>query len=499
MRILNWLDTELFGVIGWTMIHSLWQCLGLLALLKLVLGVADLRRSAVRYAIAAGVMVVAAGLVAGTFWWEWRRMIGEGGVVAGAAGTGPALGVRGVPATGAGPIGPVLSWLERCCPWLALAWFFGMFFYMGRLAYSGFVLLRLRRSPGLAMPEVAARLSWLQGRMGFGREVRLIVTDGVAEPLTFGLLRSVIVMPLHYVSQAPVDQLDMILAHELAHIRRRDYVVNLFQCVLDGILFFNPFFRRISAAVREEREYCCDDEAAALVGDKQVMALALAQLRLTTAGMRLTLQAMPPRQAFFKRVSRLVDPVDGPRLSLRAVGSWVFLAAVISVGFVRCSHAILGSVALPGDGVPLMQRLWDNQAGYNERVYYYQQGGQNHELFLVNEEGRRLRPVYGYIDGKLLSAADLTKITVLVEKQLQVVQIIGRANEKSVTSIAGQVRAAMARYEEDAKQIPWDVKQHELLTRIVVNRQYTTEDRAEMAELLKGRNSVQVSGVNTVQ
>src|SRR5258707_2694271 len=83
----------LFSVIGWTIIHSLWQCLGLLAGLKLFLGLTDVRRSAIRYAAALGVLILAMGAMLGTFLWEWRGF--WGGVGGGWGGGGVGLGGGG--------------------------------------------------------------------------------------------------------------------------------------------------------------------------------------------------------------------------------------------------------------------------------------------------------------------------------------------------------------------------------------------------------------------
>jgi hypothetical protein len=158
MQVTTWFNKELFTVVGWTMIHSLWQCLGLLALQKLLLGFADLRRSALRYAMSLGVLALAAVVVMVTFCWEWRRLMGGSGLPGIPAEMGalvPML-VGGVDAKG-----PVYSLLEQCCPWLAFGWLMGMTFYIGRLLYSGFVLRGLRRSPGLAVPGVDSR-RWIR-------------------------------------------------------------------------------------------------------------------------------------------------------------------------------------------------------------------------------------------------------------------------------------------------------------------------------------------------
>jgi hypothetical protein len=140
MFLTTWLNAGLLRVIGWTIIHSLWQCLGLLALLKLFFSVMPLRRSGLRYGAAIGMLGLAVfgGLL--TFVWEYR-VLGGGGS---GAGLGRVDGVGAVAAGGsiveapmAGGASGWLGLLARLSPWLATGWLFGTAFFSGRLLYSG--------------------------------------------------------------------------------------------------------------------------------------------------------------------------------------------------------------------------------------------------------------------------------------------------------------------------------------------------------------------------
>ena len=157
MFLTTWLNAELLRVIGWTIIHSLWQCLGLLVLLKVFLLLMPVRRSGLRYVVAVAVLgsAVLSGLL--TFVWEYR--------VLGGAGSGTVLGrVDGVEAiAAAGSIVQVpmaegaavwLGLLGRLSPWLAMGWLMGVLFFSGRLLFSGFGLWRLRRLPDVGDGEV---------------------------------------------------------------------------------------------------------------------------------------------------------------------------------------------------------------------------------------------------------------------------------------------------------------------------------------------------------
>ena len=113
--------------------------------------------------------------------------------------------------------------------------------------------------------------------MGIRRSWQLV--SGRAEsPLTVGVLRPLIVLPTSALTGMPAAQLEALLAHELAHIRRHDYLVNLFQCVVEALLFYHPAVWWVSNTVRRAREECCDDLAVEVCGDAKLYARALTNL-----------------------------------------------------------------------------------------------------------------------------------------------------------------------------------------------------------------------------
>lgn len=529
MSLTTWLNAELFRVIGWTIIHSLWQCLGLLALLKLFLSVTPLRRSGLRYGAAIGMLGLAAlgGIL--TFAWEYRLLGGSGAGTPLGRMIGSGAAAAGLPIVNAPIAEGGLGWLGflgRLSPWLAMGWIFGIVFFSGRLLYSGYELRRLRRLPHLGKGEVSELMARLRARMGLQQPVRLIVSDQVSEPLTFGLLKAVIVLPLHYVSQVPADQLEMILAHELAHIRRRDYLVNLCQSVFDAVFFFNPFFRVLSGIVRNEREYCCDDLAAG-TGDERLMALALTNLKLMTRRRSLSLSAAPVRSGFYRRVSRLIEPEERMVVSVRGTLAGLLGAALLVLVLTQCSRSVLGSDVVPGPNERMEQVLTDNQAGYKEQVFNYQQAGAQHELFLVSTQESQ-EPLYGYVDGERVDRSGLEEFVKAVKRSREVVTIkfLGHPEagmndtlvkliykrdsiEKviKVKAVAGedvsaimkvefdevdkrQVALAMVRYSGYAKGISIQTKVHDLLTRIIVNKAYSREDRTALSELIRQRQAL---------
>src|SRR5213075_1924050 len=112
-------------------------------------------------------------------------------------------------------------------------------------------------------------------RLRVSRPVRLCESALVEVPTVIGWLRPVILIPLSAISGLSAEQLEALLAHELAHIRRYDYLVNLLQTSIETLLFYHPVVWWVSRRVRDEREHCCDDLAVAACGDAHFYATAL--------------------------------------------------------------------------------------------------------------------------------------------------------------------------------------------------------------------------------
>src|SRR5256886_15948312 len=107
------------------------------------------------------------------------------------------------------------------------------------------------------------------------RPIRVLDPAPVQFPAVVGWLRPVILLPASALTGLTPQQLDVLLAHELAHVRRYDYLVNLVQSAIEILLFYHPAVRWVSRRVREEREHCCDDLAVAVCGDAHLYARAL--------------------------------------------------------------------------------------------------------------------------------------------------------------------------------------------------------------------------------
>jgi uncharacterized protein (TIGR03435 family) len=148
-----------------------------------------------------------------------------------------------------------------------------------RFAGGWISAVRLRSSTArLASHDWQRTLSMLAERIGVWRPVRLLVSARIDSPVVVGWMRPMILAPVGALCGLPAAQMEALLLHELAHVRRHDYLVNLMQNVAESLLFYHPAVWWISAHVRAEREVCCDDLAVAATGDAFGFACALAEI-----------------------------------------------------------------------------------------------------------------------------------------------------------------------------------------------------------------------------
>jgi len=158
-------------------------------------------------------------------------------------------------------------------------WMIGVGLLYGYRMLGWIAAQRLRRRGVCAAPsEWQSRAVELGARIRLTRPVALLESALAETPVTIGVWRPVILMPLGLLAGLPGAQVEAILLHELAHIRRHDYLVNLLQAVVEGLLFYHPATWWVSRAIRREREMCCDDVAVAAAGDALTYTRALAAL-----------------------------------------------------------------------------------------------------------------------------------------------------------------------------------------------------------------------------
>ena len=180
---------------------------------------------------------------------------------------------------------PLLWWaattirIKLALPWIVVAWSAGVV-WLSVWHLSGWMLAhrstrRQTSSVGAAIQSMCDRL---MQQMGIRSTVRLLQSTATQVPFVVGWLQPVVLLPASLLGGLPPDQIRAILAHELAHIRRHDFLVNVLQALVETCLFYHPAVWWLSQQIRIEREYCADADAAAICGDRDIYARALVSL-----------------------------------------------------------------------------------------------------------------------------------------------------------------------------------------------------------------------------
>jgi beta-lactamase regulating signal transducer with metallopeptidase domain len=293
--------------LGWTLVHFLWQGTALgLAAWALLRALPDGRPQA-RYVAAVGTLMVMAACPMLTLWAVWPGA--DGAVVT----TGN--GLRGNPVAVVAP--SVQSMPVEWSVWVVVAWMAGVAAFSVRAAGGWLVAWRRQRKDRRALPdhwsETVARLA---ENAGVNRAVRWFMSARVDSPQVFGWWKPVVLIPLSAMTAMPASHLEALLAHELAHIRRHDFLVNCFQVAVETLLFYHPAVWWLSGKIREEREACCDRMAAEWCGDRALYGRALLTLEETRE--RFALAASGPNLA--GRIRRLLGRGEGPKPGWMLVG-----------------------------------------------------------------------------------------------------------------------------------------------------------------------------------
>jgi bla regulator protein BlaR1 len=319
--------------VGWALVHSLWQG-AVVAIVYSLLRVA-LRRygTNIRYWTACGMLFLLTAAPIATLFVSSRSLPlnSPPTVVNRTSSVAPAM-VRPAPEDEIGDGAPVLGWhafvtLEHCLPWLVGGWAAGVLLFSCRwLRGCGWIRRVTRRQTEALEADWLERLEDLKLRLNISQPVRLFKSALVEVPMVVGWLKPVILLPMGAVTGLTPAQLEAILAHELAHIRRGDYIVNAFQNAVETLMFYHPVVWWISRCIREERELGCDELVVRVCEDRFAYARALVTLE--------EMRGLPAEMAFaasggplLRRIRRLlgVSPEDQPA-SAREFGGLVLMA-----------------------------------------------------------------------------------------------------------------------------------------------------------------------------
>jgi bla regulator protein blaR1 len=339
----TWMSPETMRLIGISLLHFLWQGTALVALASLAMAIA--KSAAVRYwtGVVTLVLMVAAPVM--TFVALQYTHTSEPQATFSVATWNAIQKPATTVAAQSDPVAP-LGVPANSLAWIVEAWFAGVILFSMRTLGGILLIERLRRRASVSVSEtLLATCLALQKKLGIARVIRYCQSLRVEAPVVIGWLRPVVLLPVSVLTGLTDEQLEAVIAHELAHIKRLDAFVNLFQVAAETLLFYHPAVWWMSARIRAEREHCCDDAAIELCGDAVAYARALASMeeRRTAPALALAANASPLADRI-RRMLGVAELKSGMRRAGLAAGFLCLSAAILAgntlFGFVRAASAI---------------------------------------------------------------------------------------------------------------------------------------------------------------
>jgi ankyrin repeat protein/beta-lactamase regulating signal transducer with metallopeptidase domain len=341
--------------LGWVLVHFVWQGTAVALVLAVMLRLAARASARTRYALAGAALLLCA--IAPVVTWvalspherlplppsvAWPEA-----TLRPVAPAPPAISLPNfIAPISSAPRSPLqarlMEGVEKGLPGVVGGWLFGVVVLSSRLTLGWMWTRRLGRSGVPARdPACLESFSRLLARMRIGRPVRLLESALVEVPMLIGWLGPTIVVPVSLFAGLTPSQLEAILAHELAHVRRHDYLVNLLQTVVETVLFYHPAVWWIGRRLREERENCCDDLALEVMEDRLVYVSALARLE---EGRATSLALTASGGSLLDRIRRIAGAGE------RKASAWpllLLLAALLVAAGVAKSRAMEAPVSAP--------------------------------------------------------------------------------------------------------------------------------------------------------
>lgn len=417
MRISDFLSSAQCHLAILALLHSLWQGVALSAGVWVGLRVLPARRPHLRYAVALGGLVVLALCIPATYA-ILARPAGETGraSVHGASGLVELVPLW-APAPEPAPAAPASSPLTLAGAvspqWTAVAaviWLGGFATMLLRMvAHLRGAACLLHDARPADQDRLLERLARCRRRLNWQGRLRVFFVEQLPTPAVVGIIRPALLLPASLATDLPIEYLDAILLHELAHLRRHDFLVNLGQMLLEAALFFNPMVWWLSRQVRVEREACCDALAADAVGEPTCMAQALEAV--VRSGREIPALALAASggdsRGLLDRVRRLLLPGYRPDLRLNGPA----LTACLAVGLLLIVATWQGTriaVAAAADMLSPQERI-DQIATLQEAVQVDPHrdtivyGSATASGTLTTEDGSPLADIH-YISGRIETA-----------------------------------------------------------------------------------------------
>jgi bla regulator protein blaR1 len=312
--VYNFIPQEIIKAIGWAIFHSLWQGALISILLGVVLLIAGKKSAQLRYNFSFTSLVVIFILSVATFIEVYNssaeNVPSNLEVLTTTVFTNPLFvnDTAPIPSTANNSLIKILeNSFAQHIPLVVSIWLMGFILFSMRFIGGVLYVQRLRTIDIKPLDDLwNLRLNGLSNKIGINKSIHIFESVKVKVPVALGYLKPMILLPVGMLSGLPQDQVEAIVIHELAHIKRYDFLLNLFQTIIETLFFFHPVVWWITSLLKNERENCCDDLTLKLCGGSLVYFKALYNLQqIYSEESEFVLAAIGKRNQLFRRINRM--------------------------------------------------------------------------------------------------------------------------------------------------------------------------------------------------
>lgn len=323
--------------LGWSLLDSFWQMGALWLIYVLLTRNGTKFKSYQKHSLALLSLAGGALWFVGTLMFRFNQMLDD------------ASGTVLLQTKTDSSITTVFSFVEPALPLLSIAYLLSVLYLFIKLYRQYYVTQKLFTTGIYKVnPELRVFLKRMAAQMGIKKEVRIWLSELVDTPLTIGFWKPVVLLPVAVVNQLSIQQAEAVILHELNHIRRSDYFINLLIACMDILLFFNPFVRILTHTIKNERENSCDDMVLQFQYDAGQYANALLLLeknRMLTSAVTINATGRS-KKLLLKRVERILNKKSSRTALNQKLVAYICAAFLIGlIGFYNPGKVIVKTIA----------------------------------------------------------------------------------------------------------------------------------------------------------
>jgi len=330
--LIQYIDASIATALTWTILHSVWQA----TLISLLMswGHRLLSTAASRYLLSVSALLMVLVCSVGTFIYYYSA--GSSAVVEHSI----VIDTSAIYAPVSQAATSITDYFVDHSSMILAVWLGGMVLFLLKLVLSLILVQRLRT--GTEHPALSYSLSKIRRRLRVTKPVSILESSLAATPVLVGHLKPIILFPIGLVNTLTTEEVEGIIAHELAHVMRSDYLVNILQCIVEAIYYYHPAVWWITANIKLERENCCDDIA--LAGGISPVTYSTALVKLQELShvptMSLAMAASGDRHQLLNRIKRILN-MNHTKRNIKEKS--IATATMLVVALLFSSHLLTGN------------------------------------------------------------------------------------------------------------------------------------------------------------